>query len=301
MVFTYNITHKERSTLKVKSNTTISKMKTQFSLENATSYGGFKIFLAYLEKIKLAKALQCLPSAKASNSLFPVYRILLYLIIGWMLGCERLFHFRKLQHDSLVRRFLGGRCPHHSLLYKELVRLRKASPNLLMDLRKINRDVIQPCLPSDLILDLDSTVETVYGDQSGAAKGTNPHKPGRKSYHPLLAFEGQSRLCLNAVLRAGNTHSSTGAISFLEQTFELIEDHRVKYARFDKGFGGEDFYRLWESRRIGYVGKLKWTKRLAAEVAACRYWKRYVDEDEWVIEGITLLYKATSWNRLLVS
>ncbi len=37
---------------------------------------------------------------------------------------------------------------------------------------------------------------------------------------------------------------------------------------------------------------------LAAEVAACRYWKRYVDEDEWVIEGITLLYKATSWNKL---
>ena len=144
MVFVHNITHKERSTLKVKSTTTISKMKTQFTLENATNYGGFKIFLAYLEKIKFAKALQCLPSTKASNSLFPVYRILLYLIIGWMLGCERLFHFRKLQHDSLVRRFLGGRCPHHSLLYKELVRLRKASPNLLMDLRKINRDVIQP-------------------------------------------------------------------------------------------------------------------------------------------------------------
>jgi len=298
MVFVHNITHKDRSTLKVKSNTSISKMKTQFSLENATNYGGFKIFLAYLEKIKLAKALQCLPSAKASNSLFPVYRILLYLIIGWMLGCERLFHFRKLQHDSLVRRFLGGRCPHHSLLYKELVRLRKSSPNLLIDLRRINQEVIQPCLPTELILDLDSTVETVYGDQSGAAKGTNPHKPGRKSYHPLLAFEGQSRLCLNAVLRAGNTHSSTGAISFLEQTFELIEDHSVKYARFDKGFGGEDFYRLWERKRIGYVGKLKWTKRLAAEVAACRYWKRYVDEDEWVIEGITLLYKATSWNKL---
>jgi len=30
----------------------------------------------------------------------------------------------------------------------------------------------------------------------------------------------------------------------------------VKYARFDKGFGGEEFYRLWESKGIGYVGKL---------------------------------------------
>ncbi|MEB8638355.1 IS1380 family transposase [Bacillus cereus] len=281
----------------MKSTTFINKIKTEFTLDHATSFGGFKIFLAYLEKIKLAKAFQCLPSVKAGNALFPVYRILLYLIVGWVLGCERLFHFRKLQHDSLIRRFLGGRCPHHSLLYKELVRLRKTCPNLRMDLRRINQDVIRPCLPSEVILDLDSTVETVYGNQSGAAKGTNPHKPGRKSYHPLLAFEGQSRLCLNAVLRAGNTHSSTDAASFLEQTFELIDQHPVKYARFDKGFGGEDFYRLWEKRRIGYVGKLKWTQRLATEVAACRYWKRFVDDEEWVIEGITLIYKATSWKK----
>ncbi|GFR37038.1 hypothetical protein PRECH8_03340 [Insulibacter thermoxylanivorax] len=41
---------------------------------------------------------------------------------------------------------------------------------------------------------------------------------------------------------------------------------------------------------------MKWTKRLAAEVAACRYWKRFVDED-WIIEGITLIYKATSWKK----
>jgi hypothetical protein len=280
----------------VKSITPVSKIKTEFSLQNATSIGGSKIFLEYLEKIKLSQALQRLSCIKAGNSLFPVHRILLYLIIGWILGCERLFHFRKLQHDPLIRRFLGGRCPHHSLLYKELGRLRKTCPNLRLDLRKLNQEVSQPCLPSELILDLDSTVETVYGNQTGAAKGTNPHKPGRKSYHPLLAFEGQSRLCLNAVLRAGNTHSSTDAVPFLNETLELIGKRPVKYARFDKGFGGETFYRLWEGRQIGYVGKLKWTQRLASEVAACRYWKRFVDED-WVIEGITLIYKATSWDK----
>ena len=164
------------------------------------------------------------------------------------------------------------------------------------ELRTLNQTVIRPCLPSELVLDLDSTVETVYGDQAGAAKGTNPHKPGRKSYHPLLAFEGQSRLCLNAALRSGNTHASTDAASFLNKTFELLGGRSVKYARFDKGFGGEEFYSLWEGKNIGYVGKLKWTQRLAAQVAACRYWKRFVDED-WMIEGITLIYKATSWKK----
>nr|WP_244152730.1 hypothetical protein [Paenibacillus lactis] len=58
------------------------------------------------------------------------------------------------------------------------------------ELRTLNQTVIRPCLPSKLVLDLDSTAETVYGDQVGAEKGKNPHKPGRKSYHPLLTFEG---------------------------------------------------------------------------------------------------------------
>jgi hypothetical protein len=98
------------------------------------------------------------------------------------------------------------------------------------------------------------------------------------------------------VLRAGNVHSSTEAAPFLKETFDLLGQHPVQYARFDKGFGGEDFYSLWKGRQIGYVGKMKWTKRLAAEVAACRYWKRYVDED-WIIEGIALWYQATSWKK----
>ena len=95
MVFVENITHKERSTFKVKSTTPISKIKTEFSLQNATSFGGIKIFLSYLEKIKISDAMRNLSGGKAHNSVFPIYRILLYLIIGWMLGCERIFHFRK--------------------------------------------------------------------------------------------------------------------------------------------------------------------------------------------------------------
>lgn len=199
-----------------------------------------------------------------------------------------------LQHDSLIKRFLGGRCPQHTLLYKELDRLSKSRPTLAFDLCQLNIQMIQPCLPTDLILDLDSTVKTVYGSQQGATVGVNAHKPGRKSDHPLMAFEGKSRLCLNATLREGNAHSSKNANQFVEETLAMLNTNTVKYARFDKGFGGEDFYQLWESKSIGYVGKMKWTKRLQGEVRKCRYWTRFVDDD-WIIEGITMIYKATSW------
>lgn len=82
----------------------------------------------------------------------------------------------------------------------------------------------------------------------------------------------------------------------MQQTLTLLESRKVRYARFDKGVGGELFYSLFESGAIGYVGKVKWTKRLQEQVGKCHHWKRYVDED-WIIEGLTLLYKATSWER----
>ncbi|WP_052646970.1 transposase [Paenibacillus terrae] len=151
---------------------------------------------------------------------------------------------------------------------------------VLPELQRLNIQLLSPCLPERCILDLDSTVETVYGNQEGAAVGVNAHKRGRKSYHPLLAFEGQSRLALHAALRPGNTHSSTDATAFVERTLSLLESRS-----------------LFESRGIGYVGKLKWTKRLQERVRECRDWKRYA-EDDWIIEGITLLlYKATSWDK----
>ncbi|MFM9279241.1 transposase [Paenibacillus sp. p-8] len=119
-----------------------------------------------------------------------------------------------------------------------------------------HQETIRQCLPTSLILDLDSMVEMVYGCQGGAIKGTLSNKPGRKSYHPLLAFEGQTRLNLNAQFRPGNTHPSTDGP---EENFILLGERKMTCARFDKDFGAEGFYTLLKSQKISYVGKLKST------------------------------------------
>lgn len=45
----------------------------------------------------------------------------------------------------------------------------------------------------------------------------------------LLAFEGQSRLNLNAVLRPGNTHSSTDATDFILDKFSEKVKGKIAY------------------------------------------------------------------------
>lgn len=81
-------------------------------------------------------------------------------------------------------------------------------------------------------MDLDSPVETVYGNQQGAAVDFNSQKRRRKSYHPLLVYEGQSRTFLNASLRASDTGSSTDVLPFAEETLELLGPRKIRYARY---------------------------------------------------------------------
>jgi len=62
-------------------------------------------------------------------------------------------------------------------------------------------------------LNLDSTILTRYGHQEGAHKGYNPHKKGRPSHHPLLAF-ADSGYVVNLWNRSGDTSSGQGCTEF---------------------------------------------------------------------------------------
>ena len=64
-------------------------------------------------------------------------------------------------------------------------------------------------LPERVILDWDATVQTKYGHQEGAARGYNPQKPGRKSFHPLIAVGAGTRLCAAYRFRSGDTVTAT--------------------------------------------------------------------------------------------
>ncbi|MCE3202784.1 transposase [Paenibacillus sonchi] len=159
----------------------------------------------------------------------------------------------------------------------------------------MNLEMVRLCLPSQLILDLDSTVETVYGNHSKAAKGVNAFKPGRKSHHPLLAFEGQSRLCLNAVLRAENVHSSTEAAPFLKDTFDTIRSAPCPLRPFGKGLASKTSIRSRKNGRSATSAKS--SGRSAGLRSSCLFILETYDKEDWIIEVIDLWYQATSWKK----
>jgi Transposase DDE domain group 1 len=66
-------------------------------------------------------------------------------------------------------------------------------------------------------IDIDTTVETLYGEQQGGRKGHNTKHRGKKGYRPVLCFIEQTREYLLGKLRKGETLSGQETAAFVAQ------------------------------------------------------------------------------------
>ncbi|MDD1778118.1 MAG: transposase, partial [Candidatus Helarchaeota archaeon] len=102
---------------------------------------------------------------------------------------------------------------------------------------------------------------TVYGKQEYAGVGYNPAKRGRPSYHPLLCFNGITKDFWHGELRPGDTHTATGVIELLKESFaKLPASVKVKIIRGDKGFYSHRTVEYLESQKALFAIVAKVTK-----------------------------------------
>jgi hypothetical protein len=125
---------------------------------------------------------------------------------------------------------------------------------------------------SRLILDLDSTVVTVFGHQERAEVGYNPRYRGKRSYHPLLCLEANSSLLWDTELRAGNAGTWDGSVELLADCVaRLPSDIRELRVRADAGFGYNPVLDILEARPAQYAVVARLTTGLKRKLAGLRY------------------------------
>ena len=109
-----------------------------------------------------------------------------------MAGLRRINKTEILQYNGTFLSLLGLACfPDQSTLRRFLKRIPTRAIRQLVALHDHLRAQLFP-LPqprTTLTFDLDSVVLTIYGKLQYARVGYNPHKRGRRSYHPLVCFE----------------------------------------------------------------------------------------------------------------
>lgn len=269
-----------------------------FDLDGATGFGGVGLLVDYAQRIGLRRRLQraLTPFEKRPNAVYPLASTVEVLLFGRVLGVGRVHQFEVLEGDELVRCKLGlPKMPDTTLLYRDLERI--GGDRALDALRRLGLGVGRRVIGKEAILDVDSTVETVYGALQGTAVGYNPTKHGRASYHPILVTEGISRAAVRAELRPGNTVAATGVLGVLARAFADVErlGSTVTAVRGDRGFQGEDVFKYLEGRHVDYAIKIAVDQNLRTWAADLAYREIAQDGDD-AIEVAAGTYQRSSWS-----
>ena len=159
---------------------------------------------------------------------------------------------------------------------------------------------VQPALGSPWILDIDTTIKTLFGKQSGAEVSYNPHKPGRPSHALHTYFVSNLRMVIDVVVSPGKQHSAAHARPGLSDILDSLKQEQLPaLVRGDCGFGNEPFIAELETRGQPYLFKLRQTsgvKRMLMRQFARKDWTTPGPSDQgWSAVEDTL--KLAGWDK----
>jgi hypothetical protein len=176
--------------------------------------------------------------------------------------------------------------------------LRGAPDDFRRQLHRINDRLQQqfihwPEHRSRLILDLDSTVVTVFGRQEQAEVGYNPRYRGKRSYNPLLCLEANSSLLWDTELRPGNAGTWEGSVELLATCLaSLPTDTRELRVRADAGFGYNPVLEILEARPAQYAVVARLTSGLKCKLGGLRYERA---NSRWQLAELE--YRPQGWSK----
>ena len=194
-------------------------------------------------------------------------------------GHHRYSHITGLRGDGVSPQILGmSKIVSEDSLRRALVRMSAEQsrnwlrPQLLAS--------VQGALDTPWILDIDTTVKTLFGKQSGAEVSYNPHKPGRPSHALHTYFVSHLRMVLDVVVCPGKQHSAAHARPGLSAVLDSLNKGQLPaLVRGDCGFGNEPFIVELEERLQSYLFKLRQTSGVKKMLM------RQFARKDWTIPG----------------
>ena len=210
--------------------------------------------------------------SKRRNVDYSNYEMCICMLYGFMLGIFRPSHMKELAADKVFQKIVGlHRFPSQGTISKYLnkitvhtaMHIYDVNTHFLSSIRKGFKDL------ATCTIDIDSHVVPVFGKQHRAKSGYNPKKPGRKSFHPLMCFLGETRDYLGGMLRSGDRHSSYKAKDLITAILKKLPEEPAKKLRADSGFFSWDILKWFWRRGIEFycvVPQQPWVQRLILHI-----------------------------------
>ena len=266
-----------------------------FNHAGLTHYGGSFFLHEFLRLLQLRHFLARHLHWDRRNSTYSLSQMILALTWPVILGLDRLESASLLRSNGTFQ-FLTGlpSFPDAQTLRRFLL---KAPGSFAAQMGRVNDRLLQffthlPDPRSRMILDLDSTVVTVFGHQQGAAVGYNPLHRGKKSYQPLVCVECNSAHLWGANLRPGQTDPHSGTTELLRACWSALPAGiREVRARADAGFYHDGFLSELENCSIQYAVVAKIYPPLKRMLPGICYQRV---NDQWEMGECE--YRAQSWS-----
>jgi hypothetical protein len=180
-----------------------------------TAWGGLALFKPMLDSMgfREAAAKWGLPEPK-SNRGYASLQLIEQFIVSIGCGACRFAHAETVRLDRTLVRLFGWTA---AAGHKAIMRLFGRFDMLTHE--RVQAEVYRWFFGKisalkQVTLDVDSTVLPRNGALQGAVRGYNPHRHGRASHHPLLAFVSEVRMVANFWLRPGQRCALTPSCHF---------------------------------------------------------------------------------------
>lgn len=153
------------------------KVQVKFNSNRLTHFGGVYLFHLFLKQIGLRKYIALNIRYKQRNNHYTLTELLFSLLYPVILGLSSIEISRMLGTNGAFKLLIGlDDFPNPTTLRRFLVR---GSEDILSPLVRLHdrlrKYFINRLVPENkLLVDMDSTVCTIYGNQEGALKGYNP-------------------------------------------------------------------------------------------------------------------------------
>ncbi len=235
------------------------------------------------------------PFEYKSNNAPTATDILGALLLSVLAGHNRYAHLTALRFDTVTPPLLGmSKVVSEDSARRALERL---DGHVACDWEQRHlRACWEPLLYEPWVLDIDTTIKTIYGKQEGATVGYNPHKPGRPSHAYHTFWIARIRICLDVEVSPGNQHAGKHGMPGLWKLIDSLPRAAwPQLLRGDCGYGNEANAKAAEDRGLGYLFKLRQTTNAKQLVRLLETKGGWSDAGQG-FEGAEGMLKLSGWS-----
>jgi hypothetical protein len=277
-------------------------LKVDFQGSRVTSDGGLILVRELDERLGLGDLIaeHLRDSRRGKNAQLPLADLFRQSVYSRVAGYEDVNDAERLAQDPAFRLIGSEKVWDRGAALTS--RLQTFETEMLADeenfagLARINRELIGKVETLDsaqrVVLDMDSTEISVYGEQEDSAY--NGHFEST-CYHPLLLFNREGD-CLAAKLRPGNVHSAEDWEELLLPGIERQQKLAKEVVfRADAAFAKPEIYEALEERGVKYAIRIPSNDSLERDIAELL--TRPVGRPSYkpVVWYKGFLYQAASW------